>query len=151
MLENAGKVRGLKDVMRPEMDLALEIMKRKQLMLMAIYTVIKVQSHIALDDAPNEPHWRVNEIADTLVTDAQDKVTRGDMCMCYPILLPGARAGAISNGRLVTGLVKAAVHRALYEDTLKHFLAGKYGWSLAGFNTIGWESHESVVGSSPIP
>lgn len=72
--ENAEKVLGLKDVMKPEMDLALKITNRKKEIEWAGFTVIKIRSYIAQEEAQNESHWLVNDIADKLATEAREKV-----------------------------------------------------------------------------
>lgn len=58
IMEQCDSLIGLKDGLRPEMDVALEIFLKLTDLAIKL-EVIKVKSHIAVDEAPDENHWLV--------------------------------------------------------------------------------------------
>ena len=63
IVQNCGSVGGLKDVLRPEYDVASEL-HRLRGRLEFSHEVIKVRSHISVEEAPDESHWMINDMAD---------------------------------------------------------------------------------------
>ena len=86
---------GIKDVLKPDVDVGLAILFKRQNRHWADFTTIKVRSHITVEDAPDELLWLVNEEADKLATEAREKVIAQELDVRTPQLLPGMRAGCI--------------------------------------------------------
>ena len=62
---------GLKDVLRPEMDVALEICVNLGGLNVNV-KVIKVRSHIDANKVPDQRHREVNDMTDKLATERRD-------------------------------------------------------------------------------
>ena len=148
IVQNCGNVRGIKDVLRLEYDVASELYSLRE-RLDVSHEVIKVRSHISVEDAPDESHWMINDIADRLATEARDKALNGDLQMTRPVLFPGATAGCFYKNRMIIGCMSTAVQSALYEDRMVTYLMQKYGWSSHEYNNIDWNAQSSVLLSIP--
>ena len=145
IMDNLDKAIGLKDYMKPEVELALELTECWRRLSSVEYMVIKVQSHIAVEESSNETYWQVNDIADKLATQAREKVQNGEMVMRKPQWLPGAKASCFIQGQLVISSLKESIQKTLYEENLTTYLREKYGWSTTDLDTVDWAVHEAVV------
>ena len=141
---------GIKDVMKPERDVSEALKHRRDKLQRIRYTVIKVRSHITKDEADNESHWEINQMADTLATEARSKALRSELRITEPMLFEGVKAGCMRRGRIITGALKREIQTALYEAKLKHYLSLKHGWPGSVMEAIDWTAHKKVVESTPI-
>ena len=148
IVQNCGSVYGLKDVLRPEYDVASELHRLREKFEFS-HNVIKVRSHISVEDAPDERHWLINDMADRLATEARDKAVNGDLRLTKPLLFPGAMAGCFHQQRMITGSMALAVQTALYEERMVIFLMQKYGWTHHAYNNIDWDAQSSILLSIP--
>ncbi len=148
ILEHSTEAIGIKDVMRAEMDVADAVWYRRDNLPRTRYTVSKVKSHINKEEAEDESHWEINNMADRLATDARGKVL--SVRLTEPMLFEGVKAGCMRRGRLITGTLKTEIQQVLYEDKIKQYLGLKYGWNESIFNKIDWEGQHAVIGTIPI-
>ena len=65
---------GLKDVLRPDTDIALAMQHTRDTLPWIKLRTNKVKSHIAVEEASNEFYWEANDLADKLATEARAKV-----------------------------------------------------------------------------
>ena len=145
IMENLEKAIGLKDYLKPEVEIAMELTDCWRRLKLVEYTVIKVQSHIAVEDSSNETYWKANDIADTLATQARAKVENDEMDKREPMWIPGAKASCFVQGHMVIGSLKDSIQRTLYEENLQTYLLEKYGWTMAEMDTVDWAVHAAVV------
>ena len=103
------------------------------------YTVSKVKSHIDKEEAEDESHWEINNIADRLATEARGKVLSDKLRLTEPMFFEGVKAGCMRWGQLITGTLKTEIQQVLYEEKMKQYLGLKYGWNESIFNNIDWE------------
>lgn len=75
IMENIKGVKGVKDALRAEMDVAQEINRHRTRNSWVTRQVVKVESHIAKSQVPNQFFWKCNKQADTLATKARDIFT----------------------------------------------------------------------------
>ena len=148
IVQNCGSVCGIKDVLRPEYDVASELHRLRK-RVETSHAVIKVRSHISVEEAPDESHWLINDMADRLATEAREKALNGDLQLTRPLLFPGATAGCFHKQRMSTGCTSLVVQTALYEDRLVNFLMQKYGWTSTEYKNIDWDAHSSILLSIP--
>ena len=150
IMENMERIIGLKDVLTPDIDVAMALSwKRKQIQRCKL-EVVKVTSHISLDEAPDETHWMINEEADRLATLAQQEVLQGNLTAAPPGMLPGVKAICSSTGRILNRELKTEIQAAVCLPRLEEFLCLKYGWTRKIFTDINWKAHEAVIFSHQI-
>ena len=71
IMEKMASICSLRDMLAPEMDIALEIYHKRQQHTWVHWKVTKVESHIEELDAPDEFSWYCNNLADKLATEAR--------------------------------------------------------------------------------
>ena len=76
IMENVIKCKGIKDTLRADMDVALEVHRYRVLNKWINREVVKVESHIEREQAPNQFFWECNERADELATTARDTFSK---------------------------------------------------------------------------
>ena len=133
---------GLKDVLQPEMDVALEIYRRRIGNPGFSWEVQKVQSHISLEEAPDEFFWVCNEIADTLATTARSEWTLDQLQAKPSHVLLGARAGCRLHRRIENNHVLQKLKDDVTGNTMKLYLMEKYDWSVGDFDNVAWIPHQ---------
>lgn len=148
IVQNCGSVHSLKDVLRPEYDVASELYRLRE-RLNVYHEIIKVRSHIDVEEASDECHWMINDMADRLATEARAKALDGKLRLTMPILFPGAKAGCFYRNWMITGSTSLAVQTALYKDQMVTYLMQKYRWSSQEHNSIDWDAQSSVLLSIP--
>ena len=126
ILEKTTNRVGLKDVMTPDVEIALAILHQRQKTPWTKFTAVKVQSHIDVTDAPDEFLWQVNFHSDRLATEAREKVKQQEMEASPPCLLDGMKVGCFINGNLVYTALKDTVMAHLHSQTMKSYLQNKY-------------------------
>ena len=138
---------GIKDVLKPDTDVALAILHQRAKLPWMKYHMIKVKSHIAVEEAPNEFFWRVNDTSDQLATEARDKAITNEVVAKRPRLLPGMVLGCKIGNELIYQDLKVRLHKQLHEDTLYQYLCSKYGWTDSVAQMIDWTAHEQALNS----
>ena len=138
---------GIKDVLKPDTDVALAILYQRAKLPWMKYHVIKVRSHIAVEESPNEFFWMVNDTSDQLAMEARDKVITNEIVAKRPILLPGMVIGCKIGPELIYQDLKVRLHKQLHEDTIHQYLCSKYGWTESVAQTIDWVAHEQALNS----
>ena len=73
ILQNFDTLVGIKDTLKPEMDVALELYHLRHSHTWIHWDVQKVESHIALEEAPNELFGECNAYVDTQATKAREE------------------------------------------------------------------------------
>ena len=147
ILEKTKNRVGLKDVMTPDVEIALAILHQQEKTPWTKFTPVKVQSHIDVTDAPDEFLWQVNFHSDRLATEAREKVNQQELEARPPCLLDGMKVGCFINGNLVYTALKDTVMAHLHSQTMKSYLQNKYNWSETEFNRIDWTSHAKGLAS----
>ena len=141
IIDNAYNTVGIKDTLRPDMDVGLEIVAQQMHNFWVTRQVVKVESHIDEEDAPDSFHWKCNDTADKLATKARDIFTLESLKNRIGMLLPGTRAGVVINGHLVNNDLYGALKEQINGQKMKVFLMAKYGWTETTFEVIDWVEH----------
>ena len=141
IMMNAHKIIGIKDTLRADMDVGLEIAAKQQTNHWFKRQVAKVESHIDEDEAPNAFYWKCNDIADTLATVARDIFTLEELRRHTPLILPGTKAGVMIRGRIVNNDLYGALREAINGQEMKEYFLNKYAWTDKTFDSIDWDTH----------
>ena len=150
IFDNLKNIVSMKEVLRPDIDVAMELARiRKQNATFSKLELIKVQSHIEKDEAPNETYWSVNKEADELATFARDQVQAGNITAHPPQFLTGTSAIARIDGRLGLSEVKQQLHTSIYRSNLAEYLMRKYDWTCQTFESIDWSAQEVSIQKFP--
>ena len=123
------ELRGLKDVLRPDVDVALAISSKQKILPWIKLKMVKVKSHILIEEAQNQLHWEVNDIADKLATTARQKVENQEEEAALPILLEGSIVGCKVEGILCGNGMKKKVREQIGTADLINYLCYKYLWT----------------------
>ena len=105
---------GIKDFLRSDMDVLMELARMRKLNGYSHLEIHKVKSHISVDEAEDEKYWAVNEEADALATIARDKIKQGEMNFPYPCVLPGVGAICVSQSIPWIADVKLHMYTAVH-------------------------------------
>ena len=136
---------GMKDLLKPDADIAMELDYRRKNNKHSTMNIFKVQSHIDEDDAPDELLWRINNEADGLATLAREKVQQGELEATTPGFLEGSKAMCIIRGTYCTNNLQERIFNTIYKDNMEDFLCRKFGWTPSTFLSIDWEAHQSAL------
>ena len=151
IMENVGQVIGIKDTLRPNMDVALELGRIQSVNWWISRDIVKVQSHILVEQAPDEFFWYCNDTADRLATKAREVYSIEDLKKRKPLLMEGARAICCIDGQHVNNnLYSALQEKMLGGGDIRHFLLEKYGWTDSVFSAIAWDAHHTELQGYPI-
>ncbi len=145
ILRNLESKIGLKDVLKPDVDVGLAILYKRRNRRWAKYTTTKVRSHISVEESSDEILWLVNEEADRLATEAREKVRSRDMEARTPQLLPGMSAGCTIGEVFIHQNLKEQLHSQMYDGALKQYLCEKYDWDNSVFGDIDWTAHKKAI------
>ena len=145
ILENAYNIVGIKDTLRPEMDVALEIVSQQISNFWVTRKVVKVESHISEENAPDPFDWKCNDIADKVATKAREIFVMEFLKNQRCTLFPGTRAGVLINGRLVNNDLYGTLKDTINGREMKMFLMAKYSWTEKTFDEIDWLEHYRQV------
>ena len=143
--EKMSNLIGMKDFLRPDVDVAMEIDHYRRLNNCSQLEIIKVRSHIDIDDAPNEFFWKVNDEADTLATRAREQVEQGRLDAREPNFLPAAKAVCVIKGTIALSNLKEQVNSAISYEAMKEYLCTKNDWSTRTFDLINWSAHHAAL------
>ena len=145
ILENMSRKIGMNEFLKPDMDVAMTVDTRRTQRLHCQLEVIKVNSHIGIDEAPDEFYWRLNEEADKLATLAREKVESGLLEARSPVLLPESKVICSIAGKLCVNTMKDSIHTVLTKSLLQEYLCLKYGWTDSVWSTINWKAHQEGI------
>ena len=147
---NVQKITGLKDTLRAEMDVAMELGRQRALNWWVQRDIIKVESHIEQAQAPNEFYWSCNDIADKLATKAREWFSLEELQNKPAIVLQGTRAICMLDGIPVNSDLYNALHEKMMGGALRRFLIEKNGWTTSIFNSISWEAYQAELLKTPL-
>ena len=145
ILDNMPQKIGMNEFLKPDMDVAMAVADRRARRSSCTMDIIKVNSHIGLEEAPDEFHWRLNDEADKLATLAREKVESGLMDSREPVLLPESKVICSINGTLCTNNMKQVIHQTLTSPRIQEYLCVKYGWTASVFSNINWTAHQAGI------
>ena len=140
---------GIRDMLRPELDVGLELYHQRQNKQWVHWKIEKVTSHIEVEEAPNEFYWGCNTYVDELATRARQRFNLEDLKGVEHYVFPGARVGCKIKGRVENNNLYTAVNEHIQGRELKFFLMEKYGWSEDIFLDIGWSAHAKELSKYP--
>ena len=145
IISNVSKTMGIKDTMRAETDIALEIRRYHRKNKWIHRTTIKVDSHIEKDLSPNPFYWECNERTDGLATGARDTLPWEAIKKTHLPVLPGTKASCRIGGRNINNDLFESIKEHMMGTELKRFLMQKYGWTETQFEKIAWEEHKGEL------
>ena len=144
--DRMSRMLGMRDYLRAEVDVAMEIHHHRKINDNCTrLEIVKVQSHIEIENAPDEFFWTVNEEADRLATHARDEVLRGRLTVRDPCFLDASKATCVYNGQMCISNLKDMVQTAIHAPDLRDYLCRKYGWLNSTFDLIDWPAHQTAL------
>ena len=141
IMQNTQNIGGIRDALTADMDMGLEIAEQQRQTPCFNREVIKVESHILEEDAPNKFYWGCNMIADSLATNARQIFSLTYVKTMPDGVLAGTMAGCKIDGSIVNNNLYDALKEHINGRELKFFFMNKYGWSHTMFDTIDWTAH----------
>ena len=150
IMVNAMILTGIKDTLRAEMDVALELKRLQSMHWWVDRQVVKVESHIDSSQAPDIFAWECNNRADYLATKARDILTVADLKKNMPRVAMGTKAICKIDGAHVNNDLYCALQDKITGTKMKLFLLEKYGWSESVFDSICWEAHRKELEQYPL-
>ncbi len=141
ILNKVEHIIGIKDVLQPEMDVALEIYNLRLAHTWILWDIQKVESHIAVEEAPNEFYWECNAFVDSLATKARETATLEDLKKRENFIFLGAKIGCKIAGRIENNSLYQVLKHTINGRELKPYLMEKYSWNEDIFHHIDWTAH----------
>ena len=145
IMDNVQKILGIKDTLRSEMDVALELGRMRRVNNWASRDIIKVESHIEVEQAPNPFLWFCNDRADKLATVARDELGMESLKKMDPLVFKGTRAVCIIDSYHINNNLYKELQDITMGRILEQFLINKYGWTEEIFHMIDWEAHGDEI------
>ena len=145
IMDNIPKMLGIKDTLRPELDVALEIFQQRTSHPWAKWNICKVESHIERDEAPNTFHWECNNYVDAEATRARIDFPLHVLQKRPDYIFPGAMVGCKIDGRIVNNGLHEAIKHHLTVSVLRSYLMEKYHWTEPTFLNIAWLEHHKAL------
>ncbi len=140
----------MKDTLRPDMDMGLEVASQQQINYWAIRQVVKVERHIDEEDSPDKFYWNCNNIVDNLATQAREIFTVEAVKKQPDVLLPGTKAGVVIGGRLVNNDIYGTLKEHINGYEMKQYLMMNNSWTGPTFDSIDWDAHHNQLKSYSI-
>ena len=140
---------GIKDMLQPEMDIALEIYRLQQKHFWTEWQVKKVESHIDRTSAPDEFFWDCNDIADQLATKARDEFSEEDLRQRIGYVHLGTKIGCKIGGVIENNQLYKVLKLHINGRELKQHLMEKNDWTDTIFESIDWVSHKRELVKIP--
>ena len=131
----------IRDMLNPEMDVALEIYQQRLLKPWVLVEIVKVQSHIELSQAPDEFFWHCNLLADQMATNARNIYTIETVKQQEMHLFPAARAAIRINDRIENNNLYMRLKEDINGQVMKNYLLEKYSWTNELFSSIDWVAY----------
>ncbi len=101
IMNSISKGVAISGMVQPEMDVGLELNQLREIQPWIHRSVVKKESHIDREDAPNEFFWYCNDLADTLATGARDKFQVRELATREQFVFKGTKVCCKLEGRLV--------------------------------------------------
>ena len=133
----------------PGVDVALAISSKQKILPWVKLKMVKVKSHIPIEEAQNQFHWEVNDLADKLATTVRQKVENQEERAALPILLEGSIVGCRVEGILCGNEMKKKVREQIGTVDLINYLCYKYLWTKEIFSSIDWLAHGVALNRIP--
>ena len=149
ILVNAERTLGIKDMLKPEMDVALEILRLRRQHTWIYWDIQKVESHIEKQAAPDEFFWECNEYADQLATKAREELSLEDLKQREMYIFHGTKACCKINNRIENNALYMVLKERINGEVLHKYLLEKYHWSEAQLNDINWPAHNKELAKTP--
>ena len=99
IMENIPNMLEIKDTIRSEMDVALELFQQRTTHQWIKWNVCIVESHIERDDAPDGFYWDCDNYVDEQASKARLDFTLGELKQKETFLFPGTKIGCKIDGR----------------------------------------------------
>ena len=139
--ENMKSIRGIKDVLKPDVDIALDMHEKEQGLKWAKIAMVKVKSHIAIEEATNDFYWELNDLADQLATKARQKEIQDLYPARAPTILEGTKAVCHIDGQLCNNFLNAKLKEQMSLKKIQEYLCNKHSWTDSIFTAIDWDAH----------
>ena len=149
IMKNIPQGIGIRDMLKPELDVGLELYETQLTNSWVYRRVEKVVSHIELDDAPNEFYWGCNCLADEMATRARHILKIENLQGIDHHVLKGTQVGCKIDGRIENNNLHNTIKEHIQGRELKFFLMEKYGWPDHIFMDIGWVAHQRELTKYP--
>ena len=150
ILDSITKVVGMKPLLKPDWEVAMEITRQRSTNPHCHFEMQKVISHIAVEEAPDEVYWRVNDAADKLATRAREEVETGALQAKDPVFLSGYRAVCCMDNRLCLWDLNKTIQKRVSQADIQEFLCIKYSWTRQIFKGIDWQAHTDALARYPL-
>ena len=145
IMENVAHLSGIKDTLRSEMDVALELHQQRTNHSWVCRQVCKVESHIDILDAPDEFMWECNNFVDEMATKARSEFRLQDLQSQSPVLFPGVKAGCQISGSMINNSLYKALKMHINGSALRMYSMEKYNWTEKMFSYIHWRAHHTAL------
>ena len=149
ILTREDQLTGIKEVLKPEMDVALEIWRLWSQNSKIIWDVHKVESHIEKHAAPNEFYWVCNEYADSLATIARDDFTVRELKGRETYVFQGTKIGCKIGKRIENNFLYQVLKEKINGAVLHTYMMEKYSWSRRQSREINWMVHHRELSKFP--
>ena len=149
IMNNMVHTGGIREMLRPEMDVALELQRERDDKWWIHWNFQKVTSHIQLHEAPNEFYWLCNDIADVLASRAREEWSVDQLKGQPSFAFRGTKAVCRINGRLENNNIYRKLTEEINGANLQLYLMERYNWTEKEFNQIAWSAHQREIGRIP--
>ena len=89
--------------------------------------MVKVKSHIPIEEATNEFFWVANDTADQLATKARQTEAQERYTARQPVMLPGSMAGCYIEGKLQNNNLKKKLQSKYTKKICKNIYVTSMG------------------------
>ncbi len=149
IMQNVGHPLGIKDTLRPEMDVAMELHQERTTNSWVSRQIRKVESHISVEDAPDEFEWECNNYVDQMATIARSEFRLNDLQKQPQFLFLRVKAGCQIKGRIVNNALYKSLKIHIKGRDLQMYLMEKYNWTETIFRSIDWKAHHKALLTFP--
>lgn len=123
IMEIVTQCKGIKDTLRAKMDVALELHRYRLLnKWMHSRTVVKVESRIEREQAPNLFYWECSEHADKLATTAREIFSMDTLVRRSDVVWEGTKAVCQIDGKNINNKLFKAFSNKIMGTVLQSFL-----------------------------
>jgi len=147
-MKQVPQAKSVGDMLRAEMDVALELYRLQTKSTGVNRYVIKVNSHIEKEQAPDEFLWECNELVDSLATAARLHYTADELQKRETFPFSGTVASCKIQRRVENNGLFQVLNDTINGYQLKYFLLQKYGWNNRLFDNIAWTAHSNELKQS---
>ena len=145
IMDKIPKMNTIKEVLGPEMDVAMELYRLRLQHSWIHWRVIKVESHIDITEAPDEFYWHCNDVADQLATKARRIYPESTVKQKAGYFFRGTKAICKINGRPENNNLYKILHKHAGTQDLQAYLLTKYDWAVHEFHAICWSAHHREI------